>query len=192
VADAENRLAETVCQHSSKRLAVCTAILVSLVAFGAFYQPVVVQGKSMLPSLRDGQVLLMDRQYYRFHRVKPDDIVIFHHGRDLFIKRVFATSGQMVYVVRTREGITSLIETAKQRDGMARFLRRRPVMGRLEAFRVPPHSAFVVGDNTNYSFDSRDFGPVPNEEIVGHVPSPPTGAFAPEDRCASAVRVAQR
>lgn len=189
---ASTRFVRSFRRYSSSRLSFWSAILVSIVGFSVFFQPVVVQGKSMLPSLHDGEVLLMDRQHYRFHHVKPDDVVIFRHGRELYIKRVFATAGQTVWVVRTKEGITSLVETTEQRYYTERFLKRRPVMGRLETLRVPPRSVFVVGDNLNYSIDSRDFGPVPNREIVGYVPGRPLEPFTTDGRQSSPVQIATR
>lgn len=182
-------LAEAVRGSLFLRLPVLSAILASLVAFSVLYQPVVVQGKSMLPSLHDGQVLLMDRQYYRFHQVKADDIVILRHGKEMLVKRVFATAGQTVSVIRSDEGITSLIETPEQRADATRLLRRRPALGRLEALRVPLRCVYVVGDNANYSLDSRDFGPVPDREIVGYVPSPP---LSQDEGHRSTVQVALR
>jgi signal peptidase I len=155
---------------------VFTFVFVALVAFSVFFQPVVVQGKSMLPALQDGQFVLMDRQYYRWNTVRKDDIVVFRRGSDLYVKRVYATAGKTVQIVRSSDGTASLPESLGPPQRIAEMLRDRPDIGRLVAVRVPPRCVFVVGDNVNSSMDSRDFGPIPDKAIMGYVPGPAPGA----------------
>jgi signal peptidase I len=154
-------------------------ILAGLISFSVFYQPVVVQGKSMQPTFRDGQLVWMDRQHYRFHRVREDDIVIFRRDREFYIKRVYATAGKTVKVLRSDDGAASLLETLGSPSQIRTILRVCPRLGSVDAVRVPPKCVFVVGDNVNNSLDSRDFGPISARDIVGYIPDPMAGPPRP-------------
>lgn len=173
------------------RLAVFGCILVAVVSFSVFYQPVVVQGKSMQPTFRDGQLVWMDRQHYRFHNVREDDIVIFRHDREFYIKRVYATAGEIVEVLRSDDGATNLAESMGPPERLRSLLRQNPHVGSVEAVRVPPKCVFVVGDNLNNSLDSRDFGPISANDIVGYISDPMAGPPRPPI-ADPAVRVAYR
>lgn len=174
------------------RLTVFLVVFVALVAFSTFFQPVVVQGKSMLPALHDGQFLLMDRQHYRWNDVRENDIIVFRHGHDLYVKRIYATAGKTVKIVKSTDGTASLLETMGPPERVAEMIHERPDIGVIVAVRVPPRCVFVVGDNLNSSMDSRDFGPIPDKEILGYVPEPAHPAEHIADVHAGSRRIAQR
>ena len=177
---------------NSPRMAVMCAGFVALAAFSVFYQPVVVQGRSMLPALQDGQFLLMDRQHYRWNNVRKNDIVIFRHDRDLYVKRVYATAGKTVQVVKSSDGTASLIESLGPPVHVAKMIHNRPEIGQIVAVPVPAHCVFVVGDNENSSLDSRDFGPIRAKEILGYVPEPAPAKEHVVRTDLGSLRVAQR
>jgi signal peptidase I len=175
------------------RLMASGGALMGLIVFGTCYQPVVVQGRSMQPTLKDGQLVWMNRQHYRWHTVRPDDIVIFRHERYTYIKRVYATAGNTVKVLRSGDGGNCLVDSLGPPAQMKRILQRQPSLGRVENVRIPPRCVFVVGDNANNSLDSRDFGPIPAREIVGYVPDPMAAPPPPPDtRQASLIHSARR
>ncbi|MBI3948738.1 MAG: signal peptidase I [Armatimonadetes bacterium] len=127
----------------------------------------VVEGSSMEPTLRNGQVFVIDRLHYRHHSVAPGDVVAFRHGSDIYIKRVAAVAGQAVYLlVDPQTGAAEAIppETAAwlSRPGMRRHDPRR-----LARVVVPPGHMYVMGDHRSVSYDSRDFGPVPLAMVIG-------------------------
>lgn len=161
------------------RLSVFGCILMGIVAFSVFYQPVVVQGKSMQPTFRDGQLVWMDRQHYRFHSVREDDIVIFRRDHEFYIKRVYATAGKTVKVLRSDDGVACLVESLGAPQRVQSILRQSPRLGSVDAVRVPPRCVFVVGDNVNNSMDSRDFGPIAAKDIVGFIADPMAGPPRP-------------
>ena len=174
------------------RLRTFTGALAVISVFGAFYRPVVVQGRSMAPALNDGQLVWMAKQHYRWHDIRKNDIVIFRHSDDIYIKRVYATEGMVVPILRSYDGAARLVDGTRNRKEIAELLRARPQLGTLEGVRVPPRCVFVLGDNRNVSLDSRDIGPIPVREIVGFVPDPMAGP--PRNPSAPAVhaKVARR
>jgi len=123
-----------------------------------------VDGPSMLPTLQDGQRLLVDRLTYRFQEPQRGDVVVFRYPanpRQHFIKRIIAVPGDQVLISR---GTVYVNGVALEEPYIA-----GPMFGSFGPVIVPPDSYFVLGDNRNNSEDSRDrrVGFVPRANIVG-------------------------
>jgi signal peptidase I len=143
--------------------------LVVSVAVSAFiiiflYQPVRVEGTSMLPMLKDQDRLFINKIVYRVEDIHRGDVVVFLYPHDhskSYIKRVIALPGDdlridhgEVYVNRKR---------VVEKYVPARFADERSQPETV----VPPHEYFVMGDHRSISSDSRDFGPVERGLIYG-------------------------
>jgi signal peptidase I len=142
---------------------VLPAILIALLINVFIGQATRVEGQSMEPSLHSDQRLVVEKVSYRFHAPQRFDVVVLKlpsQGDELLIKRVVGLPG----------------ETVEIRDGQV-YINGEPLVepfingdtrpGRNEHVIVPPLHVFVLGDNRNHSNDSRSFGPVPIENIVG-------------------------
>ena len=143
--------------------------LVISLALSAFviiflYQPVKVEGTSMLPGLEDQERIFINKFVYHLEPVERGDIVVFHYPRDpskSYIKRVIGVAGDRVSIV---DGNVFL---------NGRKLRERYVPFEYEDQRsmpemvVPPDSYFLLGDHRSLSNDSREFGPVEQNYIYG-------------------------
>ena len=128
----------------------------------------VVLGHSMEPALLPGAVYVLDRGYYRSHALQKGDVVVLKHDGVTYIKRVYALPGAHLSLLRDESG--SEDELLNNRE--AECLRERQIEGKLGGRRVlslivPPEECFVLGDNSTVSVDSRDFGPVPIDAILG-------------------------
>jgi signal peptidase I len=143
-------------------------LLVSL-AISAFiiiflYQPVKVEGTSMMPGLEDQERIFVNKFVYRWEPIERGDIVVFRYPRDTsksFIKRVIGLAGDKV---RIDGGLVYVNGEALDEDyvpGDYADARSYPEIT------VPPHSYFVLGDHRTMSDDSRDFGPVNERFIYG-------------------------
>ena len=104
------------------------------------------------------------RELFPFHKPRRGDVIVFKYpldpGRD-FVKRVIGLPGETVEI---RRGVVTI-------DGLPLdepYLTERD-LGTMGPSLVPPESYFVIGDNRNGSSDSRHWGPVPLENIVGKV-----------------------
>ena len=121
-----------------------------------------VYGQSMEPSLHTNERLVVEKLSYRFHGPRRGDIVVLHDptgGPELLIKRVVGLSGERVTMSDGRVAI----------DGapLEEPYLSQPTLGQGRSWLVPPLSVFVMGDNRGASRDSRVFGPVPMEQLVG-------------------------
>jgi signal peptidase I len=139
------------------------------VAISAFiiifiYQPVKVEGTSMMPSLADHERIFVNKFVYRLEPIERGDIVVFRYPRDpsqSYIKRVIGVAGDRIHI-----------------DGGQVYVNDQPLdedyvppaytdVQSLQEMVVPAQSYFVLGDHRNMSRDSRDFGPVNQSYIYG-------------------------
>ncbi len=143
--------------------------LVVSVAISAFiiiflYQPVRVEGTSMLPVLEDQDRLFINKIAYRVGDIHQGDVVVFQYPRDheqSYIKRVIALPGDRL---RIDHGLVYVNGKPLPEPYVpSRFAddRSQPEMV------LPPHEYFVMGDHRSISSDSREFGPVERGLIYG-------------------------
>ncbi len=144
--------------------ALALAIILALVIRVFLIEVYIVDGVSMQPSLHHGERVLVNKLVYRFSVPSLSDVVVFRYPRDGrrdFIKRVVAVAGQ---TVETRENYVYV-------DGVRRAEQHIivPTHGAFGPVEVPSGTVFVMGDNRNFSLDSRDpaVGFVPLTEIKG-------------------------
>ncbi len=145
------------------------AILI-VVPFRMFIaQPFVVSGASMSPTFETGQYLIIDQVTYRFEEPIRGDVIIFKFPQDeskFFIKRIIGLPGEIVEIkgstvsIRTRDSTEAIIldelyvvpENARP-DTVTVILRN--------------DEYFVMGDNRRASADSRLWGPLKKDLIIG-------------------------
>ena len=143
-------------------LVISLAIAAFFIVF--LYQPVKVEGTSMMPSLDDQERIFINKFVYRIEPIQRGDIVVFRYPRDpqkSFIKRVIGVAGDHVRISDGRVYVNNklLVEDyvpMSYEDG-----RSYPEIV------VPADSYFVLGDHRSLSNDSRDFGPVDASYIYG-------------------------
>jgi signal peptidase I len=143
-------------------LMVSAAASIFIITF--LYQPVRVEGTSMLPRLEDQDRLFINKFVYHFTSVERGDVVVFHYPRDpekSYIKRVIAVSGDRLEIDRGTVWVNGRrqIETyvpAEYRDSRS-----------YAETIVPEDSYFMMGDHRSISSDSREFGPVARSLIYG-------------------------
>jgi signal peptidase I len=128
------------------------------------YQPVKVEGTSMMPTLDDQERVFINKFVYRLEPIQRGDVVVFRYPRDTsksYIKRVIAVAGDRVKI---EDGLVYV--NGRQIDEAYVPQMYEDVRSYSETV-VPPHSYFVMGDHRNLSNDSRDFGPVDKSYIYG-------------------------
>ena len=143
-------------------LIISLAISAFIIIF--LYQPVKVEGTSMMPSLDDQERIFVNKFVYRLEPIERGDIIVFHYPRDpskSFIKRVIGVAGDRI---RIESGLVYVNGKPLEEDYVAQaYADERS----LDDVIVPSNSYFVLGDHRSMSNDSRDFGPVPAEYIYG-------------------------
>ncbi len=143
-------------------LAVSAAISVLVITF--LYQPVRVEGTSMLPRLEDHDRLFINKFVYHIESIQRGDIVVFHYPRDpekSYIKRVIALPGDRIWIDHGRvwlngQPLRESYVPVKYRDSRS-----------MAEMVVPDGEYFMMGDHRSISSDSREFGPVERDLIYG-------------------------
>ncbi len=145
---------------------------------GNFFQPTVVVGKSMEPTLKSGRVIWVDKTYYLTNRPKRGEVVVFRHNGETYIKRVYRAPGETFYYFSNGGEWLAPVRESRINDIRA-MTSRMPMKYGLDKMRVPDDSVFVMGDNAAMSEDSRELGPIPLKEIIGraHLPIDTTTAL---------------
>jgi signal peptidase I len=143
-------------------LLISTAASVFIILF--LYQPVRVEGTSMLPRLEDRDRLFINKFVYRFAGIERGDVIVFRYPRDpekSYIKRIIALPGDRIRIDRGHVWLNGKL----LREGyVPESFRGNSSMAEMT---VPPDSYFVMGDHRSISSDSRDFGPVDRSLIYG-------------------------
>ncbi len=142
------------------------ACIIALV-ISAFVRPTIVQETSMEPTVEPRDYLLMSRQAYRFGDLERGDIVIFKselkldesHNK-LLIKRVIGLPGDTISV---QGGEVYLNGEALEEP----YIAEGGTPGYMEEITLGDGEVFVMGDHREVSVDSRSFGPIEEDTIVG-------------------------
>ncbi len=134
-------------------------------------QPFYVKGASMEPNFYDHEYLIIDEITYRFDEPKRGDIVVFKYPKDprqFFIKRVVGLPGETVKIDNGLVFIDSPngYEPLQENYLLDEIETLMPLKGYSQV-RLAQDEYFLLGDNREQSFDSRAFGPVKREFIVG-------------------------
>ena len=143
-------------------LVISLAISAFIIIF--LYQPVKVEGTSMMPSLEDQERIFVNKFVYRLEPIERGDIVVFRYPRDpskSYIKRVIGMAGDKIridggQVYVNGQALDETYVPLEYTDS-----RSYPEMV------VPAQSYFVLGDHRSMSNDSRDFGSVNQSFIYG-------------------------
>jgi signal peptidase I len=143
-------------------LLISAAASVLIITF--LYQPVRVEGTSMLPRLVDRDRLFINKFVYRISAIERGDVVVFRYPRDpekSYIKRVIALPGDRLRIDRGQVWLNGarLVERYVPEE----FEDNRSMAEMV----VPPDSYFMMGDHRSISSDSREFGPVDRDLIYG-------------------------
>jgi len=143
-------------------LVISLAISAFIIIF--IYQPVKVEGTSMMPSLDDQERIFVNKFVYRLEPIERGDIVVFRYPRDpskSYIKRVIGKAGDRI---RIDGGQVYVNDQVLDEDYVP------PAYSDARSYPetvVPPNCFFLLGDHRSMSNDSRDFGPVDQGYIYG-------------------------
>jgi signal peptidase I len=128
------------------------------------YQPVKVEGTSMMPTLADQERVFINKFVYKLEPVHRGDVVVFRYPRDPsknYIKRVIALAGDRV---RIDDGVVYVNDRRLPEPYLPEdYWDARSYPETV----IPRRAYFLLGDHRNLSNDSRDFGPVAEKYIYG-------------------------
>src|SRR6266481_3849041 len=159
-------------------ISVLEVVEIAAIAIGAVFvirsflvQPFLVSGDSMVPTFRNGDYLLIDELTYKVRVPERGEVVVFRYPNDpsvYFIKRIVGLPGEKVEIKNNHV----IVHNDAHPDGITldeSYLPAGLLTSDKPLTEVSPGEYFVMGDNRPYSFDSRSWGLLPGNDLVGLV-----------------------
>ncbi|NCC16990.1 MAG: signal peptidase I [Clostridia bacterium] len=138
---------------------------VILIILFFFLWPVKLEGSSMDPTLNDGDIVCMSRFFVQMGWYHKGDIVVFQYNEDgkekTVLKRILATAGDHIRLLE--DGSVEVNGVVLQENYID-----EPTNGIVD-MTIPKSTVFVLGDNRDLSFDSRQMGAISSGDLTGKV-----------------------
>ncbi|MBI2610186.1 signal peptidase I [Candidatus Giovannonibacteria bacterium] len=147
-------------------IVIAVLIIVPIRAWVA--QPFIVKGASMEPTYEDGQYLIIDELTYHLRNPKRGEVVVFRFPNDtskFYIKRVIGLPGETIEVKNTR----IFLVKGEEREELKEPYLSEALTTPDGIFELKNDEYFVLGDNRLRSSDSRTWGNLPLNLVVGRV-----------------------
>ena len=148
------------------KIAIIALVIVLPIRYFLF-QPFIVKGESMAPNFNTGDYLIIDEISYRFSDPQRGEVVVFRYPKDTtqrFIKRIIGLPGETVDI---KNGEVSIAKDGKNIVLNEEYLPENlKTLGEVNII-LKFNEYFVLGDNRDYSFDSRAWGVVPRSDVIG-------------------------
>ncbi len=134
-------------------------IIVVIIIRTFIFTPVVVNGPSMMNTLHNGDVMILDKIGMKLGDIKRFDIVVIQTGKTKIIKRVIGMPGETISYHDNKLYINGK-EVSDNHSNEITY--------DFEEVKIPDGEYYVLGDNRTDSVDSRILGTIPKNEILGH------------------------
>lgn len=148
---------------------IVVALAIFVVVYLFLYQPHQVKGASMEPNFHDGEYILTNKFEYKFGDPKRGDVIVFRSPQNPdidFIKRIIGLPGDRVKLSNNKFYINGVeLDEEYLRDDLYTYQGSYLKDGQETI--VPPDHYFVSGDNRPRSSDSREWGPITRDSIIG-------------------------
>lgn len=150
----------------SIKIIICVIGIILLVQYVFSFTQVV--GDSMKPTLKNQELLILNKFHYRFKEVKRGDIISLKYADTKYlIKRVIGLPGDKIsikdnklYINDSQYKESYISDTLQYNDFE---------LSTLGYDKVPENTYFVLGDNRENSLDSREIGVIKKEDIIGKI-----------------------
>ncbi len=125
--------------------------------------PIKVNGESMMPTLHEKDIMLLNKTAYYFNDPKRFDIVVIDLPDEYIIKRVIGLPEEEIEYKDNKLYVNGKVVKENIRNLQTKDFN----IESLGSVKVPKDSYLVLGDNRNNSYDSRELGFIPKDKIIG-------------------------
>ena len=153
----------------SKIVIIALVIVVPIRYF--LFQPFLVKGQSMEPNFENGDYLIIDEISYRFKSPQRGEVIVFKYPQNpslRYIKRIIGLPGETIEI---KDGEIIISQNGKDQTTLdeSKYLPSGTKTPGEIQISLDEDDYFVLGDNRSASADSRRWGPLPKEDIIGRV-----------------------
>jgi signal peptidase I len=151
----------------------CVIVWLALFSMGCYYlisryviTAVEIQGRSMVPTLQEGERYFLNRLAYRWKAPARGDLAVIHDPghADCAVKRIIGLPGDSVWI---REGAVYINNERLAEPYLVPGTRTTTITPQTKALRLGPDRYYLLGDNRACSEDSRQYGVIHRSQIVG-------------------------
>lgn len=135
------------------------------------FQPFFVRGESMIPNFENNDYLIVDEISYKFKAPKRGEVIVFKYPKNpsqRYIKRIIGLPGETVEVKGGKVEISKSDSNFFILDESGYLSEYLKTAGDLRVS-LAEDEYFVLGDNRQFSYDSRRWGTLPKKNIIGKV-----------------------
>ncbi len=138
-------------------------VLVSIALYTIFgIKLLPVNGRSMSPTITEGEFILIDLFSHRWHAIKTGDVVLFQNAHNQYIVKRVLQDGTSPLIINP-EGVMCTPQWHLL------SLEPKVLLTLKHGENLDVNELFVVGDNRLVSHDSRNYGPIDRSQVVGQV-----------------------
>lgn len=151
----------------SKIIIIALLIVVPIRYF--LFQPFIVRGASMEPNFHSGDYLIIDEISYRFRQPQRGEVIVFRFPQapsQRYIKRIIGLPGETIEIRKGQVFVSKGDEDAQLLDESFYFSVPPATPGN-PVITLKENEYFVLGDNRSFSSDSRHWGSLPENYIIG-------------------------
>ncbi|MCM2533734.1 signal peptidase I [Neobacillus pocheonensis] len=141
-----------------------------------FFSNYVVEGESMMPTLQNGNKLVVNKLGYQVGELKRFDVIVFHaNEKEDFVKRIIGVPGDKIeyrddhLYINGHKYEEPFLDVYKKKTPGVKLTGDFNLKEITGENTVPEGKLFVLGDNRLGSWDSRDFGFISTNQVVGKV-----------------------
>ena len=148
---------------------VATSLVIVFLIRTYLIQPFLVRGASMEPNFHDGNYLIVDEISYRFRKPKRGEVVVFRYPKDpkqYFIKRIVGLPGEKIEI-KDKKVFVFNSQNPEGVEIKEDYLQSADITRGNLSVSLKDNEYFVMGDNRPFSSDSRYWGALPVNMIVG-------------------------
>jgi len=157
------------------KIVIVAAMIVFPIRYFIF-QPFIVKGESMVPNFHSGDYLIVDQISYKIGNPKRGDVIVFKYPLDTsqrYIKRIIGLPFEKVEIKDGKVIISKVNEDGLEDNSEKLILNEEEYLPDLKNTEgglnvtLSDNEFFVLGDNRQFSYDSRKWGVLPKKDIIG-------------------------
>lgn len=141
-----------------------------------FFSNYIVEGQSMMPTLQDGNKLVVGKLSHQISDYKRFDVIVFHYNqKEDFVKRIIGLPGDKIeyrndqLYINGKKYTEPFLDQYRKKAPGGKLTGDFTLKGVTGVATVPAGKLFVLGDNRLQSWDSRYFGFISVNQVVGKV-----------------------